>query len=493
MGSAAVAGAGGGRDLGGRIPRVAVSRTRLRRGLRDPGPGAPVLRRDQPANFLPGDRTAQVGEDPSGGEDPVPAAVVDVSHQELPGPQAGDGGVGLAPGAPRGSQVEPVQKPRLVPLGGEPAHAPEAGVGQRLVVEIHRVLGGHHQADAEGARLLEQGEHGRLGGRVGGMRREEAPHLIHGHHQAKRPRSGLATHPGDDLPQEEGGEHLPVLLAEVGGVKEGERGLPRRGGEEAVHGERRTLLPGREGRAGQERVQPGHGLAPLLRRIEGVDMEHAQLGERRMDEVAQDLGQARMLPRPPAVLEQVGQEDVGRALERVGVLPGPGEERGDRGGDPLPDDLGLGVPVQVGRIEPGEHVHRKAGVRSRGEEPEVGSLTQAPDAVDSARVPRHALAPAGGGPLGQLGHLDPLPPRLFGVHPGGEVGRSQVRKGQEEVGQISLGIHHHRGDPGQEALLQEPHQETGLPAPGHSHHHAVRGEIGGIDAHRGARIPEGAP
>jgi hypothetical protein len=48
----------------------------------------------------------------------------------------------------------------------EAADAPEAGVRERAVVEVHRVLGGCDDADAEGARLLHQRDDGPLGGRI---------------------------------------------------------------------------------------------------------------------------------------------------------------------------------------------------------------------------------------------------------------------------------------------------------------------------------------
>ncbi len=45
--------------------------------------------------------------------------------------------------------LEAVQHARLVPLGLETADEPCAGVGKRLVVEIHGILRGEHDADAE--------------------------------------------------------------------------------------------------------------------------------------------------------------------------------------------------------------------------------------------------------------------------------------------------------------------------------------------------------
>ena len=55
--------------------------------------------------------------------------------------------------------LESVEHAHLVALGLQPPDEPRAGVRERLVVEIDRVLRGEHHPDAERARLLEQREH----------------------------------------------------------------------------------------------------------------------------------------------------------------------------------------------------------------------------------------------------------------------------------------------------------------------------------------------
>jgi hypothetical protein len=51
-----------------------------------------------------------------------------------------------------------------VGFGLEAADAPEAGVGEGAVVEVHGVLGGDDDADAEGAGLFHEGDEGAFGG-----------------------------------------------------------------------------------------------------------------------------------------------------------------------------------------------------------------------------------------------------------------------------------------------------------------------------------------
>src|SRR5678810_407071 len=80
--------------------------------------------------------------------------------------------------ATAGGAGETVGEPRLVALGLQAADEPRAGVGERLVVEVHGVLGGHHDTEPERARLLEQGEKWLLGRRILDGR-HETEDLVH--------------------------------------------------------------------------------------------------------------------------------------------------------------------------------------------------------------------------------------------------------------------------------------------------------------------------
>src|SRR4030042_1926740 len=88
-------------------------------------------------------------------------AAADAADSVL-GPAAPPSAAGLytGPGAGRGA-VEAVEHPLLVLLGLKASDEPRAGVRQGLVVQVHGVLRGEHHPEAEGARLLEQGQDGR--------------------------------------------------------------------------------------------------------------------------------------------------------------------------------------------------------------------------------------------------------------------------------------------------------------------------------------------
>ena len=100
---------------------------------------------------------------------------------------------------------EAVDDAGAVGVGLQASEAPQAGVAERAVVEVHRVLGGEDHAHTEGARLLHQ-RHERAG----------APRL-------ERRRGEQAV--------QRGGERAPLGAREVGIERQGADPIDRRVGE----------------------------------------------------------------------------------------------------------------------------------------------------------------------------------------------------------------------------------------------------------------------
>ena len=85
------------------------------------------------------------------------------------------------------------------------ADEPGAGVGERFVVEIDRVLGGEDEAEAVGACLFEEGEQRFFAGRVGAGR-QVAVEFDHVEDGAQGATAALAAHPGDEVAEQQGDE-----------------------------------------------------------------------------------------------------------------------------------------------------------------------------------------------------------------------------------------------------------------------------------------------
>ena len=108
-------------------------------------------------DLLARQRTGEVRHRPAGLEDGR-LRLMHAVQQEHPLAEPGDellhrGAIEVPSGR---RALETFHDARLVPLGLQPADAPGAGVRERLVVEVHRVLRGKHHAESVRACLLEQ-------------------------------------------------------------------------------------------------------------------------------------------------------------------------------------------------------------------------------------------------------------------------------------------------------------------------------------------------
>jgi hypothetical protein len=99
-----------------------------------------------------------------------------------------------------------------VGLGLKTPQEPEPGVGEPLIVQIHRVLGGQHEAHAEGARLLEERQEGTLGGWVEGIGREEPVNFVEDHEGPEMLRACLTAGPGGEFAEQEAQEEEPFAF-----------------------------------------------------------------------------------------------------------------------------------------------------------------------------------------------------------------------------------------------------------------------------------------
>ena len=72
------------------------------------------------------------------------------------------------------------------------------------------------------------------------------------------------------------------------------------------------------------------------------------------------------------------------------------------------------------------------------------------------------------------------------VEPGDKIGRTQLRKGEQQVAQIPLGIKHNGRDAVQRRLFQQANPQAGLAAAGHPHADSVGREVASFQQQRAA-------
>ncbi len=137
-----------------------------------------------------------------------------------------------------------------------------------------------------------------------------------------------------------------------------------------------------------------------------------------------------------------------------------------------------------GAAQRAEDADRHAGVGAGGVDDEVGAIFQRLDAL-RALVPRcQAVAPGVGRLVGEGFRRHVLAPGVVGVDPGQEVLGLQVGEGQQQVGDVALGIDDDRRHLVQRGLFQQVDAEAGLAAAGHADADRVGGQVAGV-VHQG--------
>ncbi len=115
----------------------------------------------------------------------------------------------------------------------------------------------------------------------------------------------------------------------------------------------------------------------FLGRIERFQVEHAHLRERRSLDLLDERGQVEVLTGRPGRVEQVGEQDVLPALDRVGVYAHQAQEARGRGADAVAQRFLVVADRRGGCSERLQDAHRQAGGRARGVDGEVGRVFQA--------------------------------------------------------------------------------------------------------------------
>ena len=173
------------------------------------------------------------------------------------------------------------------------------------------------------------------------------------------------------------------------------RGLPASLRRSAADVERVALQPELEAGRGEQVVERQRELEAVLLREEGVEVEHADLGERRLLDLRDQRGEVERLALGPRRAEDAREQDVLAALDRVGVDAEERQQARRDGADLLADAPPRRSGRRGGANEPSTETGRP-GVAARRVDREVGRVAQALDA-------RAVLAPVGEALRPQLG------------------------------------------------------------------------------------------
>jgi hypothetical protein len=449
-------------------------------GIAGPGAGRKV------SDLRTGQRTAEVGHGPAALED-FGRILVNIVQQKHAAAQSREKRVHLCTielcaGARRGA-LQPVKEASLVALGLETADEPGSRVRESLVIKVDWILRCQHDAQAECPSLFEQGEQRRFRRWIGDGR-EIPEDLVHVEHRPQARRARLHANPPEDLIQEKRYEKHALGFAQMSNRENGDARLTLRGVQNPIDVEGLAFQPGFEAGRGEQVVNLHGKRKAIFRRIEGFEIEHSHLGERRRLDLLDHPGEVQILAVSPGAIENRRQQNVFTAL--YGIVnrnAGEREETAGRGGDAIAHGVAI---VEKGIRRSGErlqHRNRTPGIAGWSVYGKLSGGTQPANAVTVLVPFAQARAPLGRLFLGELfGGQTPVT-SLVRVHPGSEVGGSQIGKREHQVCQIAFGIDQNRRNSIDGRFFDQSNAQACLAASGHAHAHRVGEHVLGVVEH----------
>ena len=258
---------------------------------------------------------------------------------------------------------------------------------------------------------------------------------------------------------------------------DGDARLAFRREQQRLRIQRITARPrGKTGR-GQQAVDGQGQRLPVFGRVKGLQVQCAQLLHGRPLHGIDEPRQVQVATGLPRLRHQGRQQNVLAALQRVALDTQQRQQTRHQAGDALGQRGRVGPLRLGGRGERAQHRQRQSGVRSRGVDGHVHCGAQRADALGRLVPVRQPLAPLPGHLLGISRHVQALAGRLAGVYPWRKVSCGQLRKIEQQVSQIALGVYaqgRHAIDSG---LFQQRQTQSGLTAAGHAHANRMGGQV----------------
>jgi hypothetical protein len=182
----------------------------------------------------------------------------------------------------------------------------------------------------------------------------------------------LRPHPADHLVEQQRHEEHPLRVAEMGNREDRDPRLAVRGVEHLLNVERIAGHPRVEAGRGQEVVDGHREAEAFFRRVERLEVEHADAGHRRRLDLLDQGGQIHILAGAPRGVEECREQDMVAALHRVGLDAEQAEEARHGSGHALAERLALFGRTALGRGERVEYRHRQPGLAPRRVDDDVG-------------------------------------------------------------------------------------------------------------------------
>ena len=220
-----------------------------------------------------------------------------------------------------------------------------------------------------------------------------------------------------------------------------------------------------------------------MEREERVELEDPKLLQRGRGHLLDEGRQLEIVPLPPGVGQERGDQDRLTARQRVRVHTDEPEQGAHHAGDELGAVLfGQALPALRAR-EAVEQAHGDASVGAGGVDGDAGRAPVRPELLFAEAVAAEPRCPASR-ELGAKGRRAALRlRRQGGVHPAREFVRREVRPHQGEVREVAFGVDGDDRYTRASALLEQIDAQARLPTAGHAEDEAVGREVVGLDCH----------
>ena len=259
--------------------------------------------------------------------------------------------------------------------------------------------------------------------------------------------------------------------------------LASRRPEQAADVGRLPLKPGFKTGGSHHQVEPGGEFEAVGCRVEMLELKEAHLGHRRLGNRTNDVAEADRLARFPEGIDDRGEQEMLAAAARLCVDAGQRQDAGGERGDPLSEPFWIFTEAFRWGRQAAEHREWPADAAAGGVDRHVDGVPQPADPLGRLTAGRQAFPPAGGRLLGQLLDAQPIATGRLGIDPGLKVARSKIGKVEQQAAEVALGVDHHRRNAIDGRLFQEPHEQAGLAAAGHSHADRVGCQLLGGQQH----------
>ncbi|OQX69535.1 MAG: hypothetical protein B6A08_04230 [Sorangiineae bacterium NIC37A_2] len=220
--------------------------------------------------------------------------------------------------------------------------------------------------------MFHERDHGPLGGRICGVRRQEAVDLVEDDERFELTAAGQTADPGQDFLEHHTEHERALFVVEVRHAQDDARRSAVFWLDPFAHVQACPLAPARKGRRREKRVQGGRETEPLALFEECIDRQRANRCDRWIRKVLHEHANVSVTSRDQAALSEDAEQHVFLAPGRIRIASEQAQDEADRRAQGVARRLRITVPAGRAALEGREHVELFAGGRAWRDDAQLG-------------------------------------------------------------------------------------------------------------------------